>query len=173
MKQRIAIWIIALFGGLTALGGCSSAKQRIEFVNASNTWLNVRFFVEDPSQDSMLTMDEATHAQGAGAYVSEARHQVEPGASFRYDLAWNPNYMQQPVPSVHVMVEPVTPSWMPAAKQHWLELLTPPPVMIVTTGDGEELKFNSGGGTVAVIPDATIREERFDHKIVNVQETDK
>jgi hypothetical protein len=174
MLHRPSHRTLALVAALLLIGGCSRSAQRVDFVNASDTWINVRVFVADPGHEVNLPMAQAAQpAPGHNAFVSEARHQVRPGESLVYDLSWNPNFHRQPAPLVHVMVEPVTPSWMPAAKKYWLELLTPPPVTIVTTGEGEELRFNSGGGAVAMIPEDEIMSERFDHQVVTVPEADQ
>ncbi|MHC4990064.1 MAG: hypothetical protein ACYTGC_03700 [Planctomycetota bacterium] len=166
--------IVPLLGALAlanVLGGCTSSN-RVEFMNASDTWVNVRVFVADSGQASEpMTMDEARESTpNSGQFVSESMMQVKPGGTMTYALSKNPYFASKGSPLIHVQVEPVTPSWMPPARQFWLELLTPPPVTIVTTGTGDSLKFNTGEGAVAVIPNQEVEGGRFDHKVVASEE---
>jgi hypothetical protein len=149
-------------------------------MNASDTWLNVRVFVAGTETTTPMTMEHpqasrTEHPQGSRTpatpeFVTETTMQVKPGGTTTYKLTRNPNYSTKGMSLVHVQVEPVTPTWMPPARQFWLELLTPPPVTIVATGTGEALKFNTGQGAVAVIPEREIEGGRFEHKVVGVPE---
>ena len=75
---------------------------------------------------------------------------------------------------MHIRIEPVSPSWQSTGKKYWLELLTQPPAKIVATGTADKLKFNTGIGAVAIIPEREVKRGRFVYKMMaDVPESSK
>ena len=164
---------IGMLAGCVALtgimGGCFSSKK-VAFTNVSDSWLNVRFYVANPEMEAM-NQEPSEAPSDSPQFLAEGKLQVQPGETANYILTRNPNYSGQGEKIVHIQVEPVTPSWQPAGRSYWLELLTPPPVTIVATGSPNQLVFNSGTGAVAQIPEREIEQGRFDHRMVTVPES--
>ncbi len=136
VARRSAIAAIA-----ACLVGCSSSK--IKFTNVSDVWLNAWFYVGTPAEDVRDCPNDL---------YRERSIQVAPGgnASFR-----------PPPGLVHVQVETVSPTWVPTGREHWLEVLTRPPVHIVASGRSDKLEFRSFEGEVAIIPDRERSGARF------------
>lgn len=144
-------WIRRL-AGLTAvaflaggLGGCTGSNK-VTLTNVSDSWLNVRFFVST--------------AQGSNELASRRRFQVKPGETAKFAISHNTGSGRL----VHMQVETVTPSWEPADRQYWMELLTEGPVKIVASGRGDKLEFETGAGQVARVPGKQLK-RRFEYRI--------
>ncbi len=145
---------VALLGCLalaSGFAGCASSKS-LKFTNVSDSWLDVRIFVGsaalNPEQSSRL--------------VNRRTFQIPPGKTVSYTPLGHP--------LVHVQVEPVTASWQSSGKQSWLELLTPPPVNIVASGSGGRLDFDTGPGTVALIPERELKRGRYQYTVAGVRQ---
>ncbi len=115
------------------LVGCASS--RIKFTNVSDVWLNAWFYVGTAKADAQ---------EGPSDLYRQRSIQVAPGGSASF---------RPPPGLVHVQVENVSPTWVPTGREHWLEVLTRPPVHIVASGRSDKLEFRSFEGEVAIIPD--------------------
>jgi hypothetical protein len=148
--RRLAGLAAAVFlaGGLAGCGG----SNKVTFTNVSDSWLNVRFFVGT--------------AQGSNELNNRRRFQVKPGETAKFAVSRGTGGGGTGR-LVHIQVEAVTPSWEPADRQYWMELLTEGPVKIVASGRGEKLEFETGAGEVARIPGKQLK-RRFEYKIAGV-----
>jgi hypothetical protein len=136
----------ALLAG--GLGGCAGSNK-VTFTNVSDSWLNVRFFVST--------------ARGSNELKSRRRFQVKPGETARFAISRGATG-RGGGRLVHMQVEAVTPSWEPADRQYWMELLTEGPVKIVASGKGHKLEFETGAGEVARVPNKQLK-RRFEYRI--------
>jgi hypothetical protein len=134
----------------------------VKFSNVSDTALNVSFYVEEEAAGSQKK-----------TFVGHQTLQVARGKETTYKLSRHQNWNGNRDATVHVCVEPVTPSWTSAAPRYWLELLTHPPVSIVATGSASTLTFNTGTGQIATIPSSEINSGKFEHRIVTVDPANK
>ncbi len=139
---------VVLAGGL---GGCGSSNK-VTFTNVSDSWLNVRFF--------------AGTARDSNNLISKRKFQVKPGETVKFAVTRKPNRRGNSR-LVHMQVETVGPSWEPAGRQYWMELLTEGPVKIVVSGEGDKLEFDTGAGEVARVPGKQLK-RRFDYRIAGV-----
>ena len=149
--RRFAV-MCACVAVLGALGGCS-APGDVTFTNVSESWLNVRFFVESGT--------------GSDELVSKRNFQVRPGETTRFKIRRKSS--RGTAALVHMQVQNVTPSWNPPGRQHWMELLTQDPVKVVASGKGEKLEFEVGDGEVARIPNRQLK-RRFSYHIAGAPE---
>jgi hypothetical protein len=124
-----------------SLVGCASSK--IKFTNVSDVWLNAWFYVGAA---------EADVQEGPNDLYRQRSIQVAPGGSASF---------RPPPGLVHLQVETVSPTWVPTGREHWLEVLTRPPVHIVASGRSDKLEFRSFEGEVAIIPDRERSGGRF------------
>ena len=150
MKRRT----LAVTLGLAAAGlaGCTTS---VSMNNQSDTWLDVRYYVATPSENSPHTLQ----------FVAVGRQQIEPGSSGSYDLTMNPSYNPDGESIVHVFVEPTAASWE-QSRQYWIELLTPAPVTISVTGPANDLQFSVEDAGIAPIPEEMIADGRFYYTMV-------
>jgi hypothetical protein len=130
------------------LGGCTGSNK-VTLTNVSDSWLNVRFFVST--------------AEGSNELTSKRRFQVKPGETARFAISRGSGGGGTGR-LVHMEVETVTPSWEPADRQYWMELLTEGPIKIVASGKGDKLEFETGAGQVAQVPGRQ-RKRRFEYTI--------
>ena len=126
--------------------------------NVSSASLNVRFYMENPT------------SEGRGTFLSDSKFQIDRGETATCKLTRHPNYQADQDSVVHINVQPLTPSWKPAGRGYWLEVLSEPPVTIVATGSGKHLEFDVGTGAIAAIPDDQIKKGRFQHEVVSAFE---
>ena len=155
---------------VTMLGGCFGSNK-VAFTNVSDSWLNVRFYVQDPAN---IEYDEYGEPMNTPAFVSAKKIQIEPGETAMYSVSNSSGFHSKTQDLlVHIQIEPVTPSWQPAGYEYWLEMLTPTPVTIVASGTPENIKFNSGQGAVAIIPEHAMEDGRFEHRVVVVTDQHK
>jgi hypothetical protein len=161
------------------IGGCASGpaflggtSRKITLNNVSDTALNVSVFVwTDPQMQGGDATGEETGE--SGAFVCDKAFQLARGETGKYNLSRAAIMNAAGNPVVHIKVQPVSPSWQPAAAEYWLELLTDPPVSIVATGPAGALTFNAGEGQIALIPQGELDSGRFEHRIVTVTETEQ
>lgn len=148
MSRRVWTNRFALLSGFLVLAsgltGCDLFRG-VKFTNASDSWLNVRFFVG--------ATDIPT--EGINELYRQRTLQVKPGESASYSPSRS---------LVHIQVETVTPTWVPSGKQYWLELLTQPPVHIIAGGREEKIEFKSFSGEVAIIPERELQAGRFEYR---------
>ncbi len=149
--RRFAV-VSACVTVLGALVGCG-APSDVTFTNVSESWLNVRFFVESGT--------------GSDELVSKRNFQVRPGETTRFKIHRRTSHGTAAL--VHMQAQNVPPSWDPPSKQHWMELLTQDPVKVVASGKGEKLEFEVGDGEVARIPKRQLK-RRFNYHIVGAPE---
>lgn len=130
------------------MGGCGTGNQ-VTFTNVSDSWVNVRFFVEGD--------------RGSRKLVSKKKFQIKPGETAEFSVNRKTNgYGESAL--VHLQVQAVTPSWKPDAKRYWMELITEGPVKIVVRGKGEKLDFETGAGEVARIPGRAVK-KKFEYHV--------
>ena len=158
MNKRLFPWLAGVVL-MTMAGGCQS-KNAVEFTNVSDSWLNVRYYVAAPeaAPDTMVETESA-----ANNFVSNEQMQIAPGSSADYVLTRNQNYDRKTYSRVHILVQPVSPSWEGEPKEYWLEMLTQPPTKVVATGTADRMTFITGDGAIAVIPDDKRAENTYDN----------
>ncbi len=154
MNRCTLVGVLAV--AAAGLGGCTSG---VSMDNQSDTWLNVRYYVATPSE---------AHA-GSMEFVSVGRQQIKPGSISSFDLTSHPGFSPEGDSVVHVLVEPISPTWE-EAPQYWLELLTPVPLSLSVSGDAGELTFSSEDAKFAHIPDQTREQERYQYTRITAPE---
>ena len=161
--QRNAVRTILPILGLAlllGLGGCESPTT-MTLTNVSDTYMNVAFFVEQPTQ----TQNFVETADDTPTFIGGEVLQVPTGGSVKYTLSKVARYRVDSGRRVHIKVQPVSPSWENTGEVYWVELLTRPPMMIVTSGTAEKLTFTAGRGAIAAIPDRQVAKSRYEARL--------
>ena len=130
------------------MGGCSTGNQ-VTLTNVSNSWVNVRFFVEAD--------------RGSRKLVSKKKFQIQPGETAKFSVDRKTNGHGESA-LVHLQVQTITPSWEGDGKRYWMELITEGPVKIVVRGEGKKLDFETGLGKVVRIPGRAVK-KKFEYHV--------
>ncbi|MHC5114478.1 MAG: hypothetical protein ACYTGP_08635 [Planctomycetota bacterium] len=167
--------LASVLAGLTlaAVAGCASgpsffggSSRKVSFTNVASTPLNVTYYVKSEPM-AMTAEGEAapTESSGDATFMPQKTFQLDRGESTSFSIARRATNGSNGSPTVHLRIEPVSPSWQPTDNPYWLEILTDPPVSIVATGSEGDLTFETGEGAVAEIPQSEIESGRFEHHV--------
>lgn len=150
-KSRTANRVLLAVLALWMVGSIGCAAQRVTVRNESESDMTIRLFVgdrEDPRADD----------EGRVPLYHTEKHlaHLKTGRSHRFKLRKNKYFKREARdPVIRLWIEsraPVFAQDRENIREHWIELVSFPPVTITVTGEKNDLKFAASKGEITLVP---------------------